>query len=440
MADKKSSKVPSGRASRFAKVAGLAGGLAGGMLAEGARKIRAGERPKTSDLLLTPANAKRVADQLANMRGAAMKLGQILSMDTGDLLPAEWTDVLARLRSEADAMPASQLEAQLEAALSDEWPELLYDFKYSPIAAASIGQVHRAIGPKGKPVALKIQYPGIARSINSDVDNIATVLRVSGILPEGVELQPLLDEVKVQLHEEANYLLEAEHMQRYRGKLADDDRFLVPEYYPELSSESVLCMSFMPGEAIETLIEQDQDERNRVVAALVELMFTELFDWRTVQSDPNFANFLYQVDTGTIVLLDFGATRRFKAAFMNNYKSLAKAAIAEDRGRLLKAAMKLGYLSEQANEDITELLLDMFMLAAQPMIHDEVYDFGASDIASGMQEIGWRLQEEVQDKQSGWHSPPVDAMYLHRKIAGTFMLATRMGAQINVHQAISEHL
>ncbi len=440
MADKKSSKVPSGRASRFAKVAGLAGGLAGGMLAEGARKIRAGERPKTSDLLLTPANARRVADQLANMRGAAMKLGQILSMDTGDLLPAEWTDVLARLRSEADPMPASQLEAQLEAALGDEWPELLYDFKYTPVAAASIGQVHRAIGPQGKPVALKIQYPGIARSIDSDVDNIATVLRVSGVLPDGIELQPLLDEVKVQLHEEANYLLEAEHMQRYSQRLAEDSRFLVPEYYPELSGKSVLCMSFMPGQPIESLIEQDQQERNRVVTALVELMFTELFVWRTVQSDPNFANYLYQSDRGAIVLLDFGATRTFKAAFANNYKSLAKAAIAKDRGRLLNAAMKLGYLSEQANEDITELLLDMFMLAAQPMMYDEAYDFASSDIATGMQEIGWQLQEKVQDNDSGWHSPPVAAMYLHRKIAGTFMLATRMRAKVNVHKAISVHL
>ena len=133
--------VPTGRVRRFAKVAKLAGGIAGGMLAEGSRQLRAGNRPRARDLLLTPGNAKRVADQLAEMRGAAMKMGQILSMDTGDLLPRELADILARLRSDARAMPNDQLEAAMTQAYGDDWESLFYNFEYAPLAAASIALV-----------------------------------------------------------------------------------------------------------------------------------------------------------------------------------------------------------------------------------------------------------------------------------------------------------
>ncbi|MGI9292426.1 MAG: ABC1 kinase family protein, partial [Pseudomonadales bacterium] len=272
-------KVPTGRLSRLARVAGLAGGVAGGMLAEGVRQLRAGDGLNASDMLLTPANAKRVADQLASMRGAAMKLGQILSMDTGDLLPKELTDTLSRLRADAQAMPMQQLEAQLESVYGDDWQELLYGFDYQPLAAASIGQVHRSFSPDGKHIVLKIQYPGIAKSIDSDIDNIATVLRVSGLLPKGFDIKPLLNDAKKQLHDEANYLLEASYQHAYQKHLADDDRFIVPQIFDELSSETILVMGYVDGEPIETLIDYPQAERDRVMTALVDLMFTELFDW-----------------------------------------------------------------------------------------------------------------------------------------------------------------
>lgn len=140
--DKNQKAVPTGRVSRFAKVAKMAGGVAGGMLAEGTRQLRAGKRPRARDMLLTPGNAKRVTDQLADMRGAAMKMGQILSMDTGDLLPKELTDILGRLRSDAKAMPIEQLEASMTQAYGADWEELFYNFEYAPLAAASIGHIH----------------------------------------------------------------------------------------------------------------------------------------------------------------------------------------------------------------------------------------------------------------------------------------------------------
>ena len=192
--------VPHSRVSRFSRMVRLASGVAGGMLVEGGRQLAQGNRPKTSDLLLTPANARRVADQLAQLRGAAMKVGQLVSMDAGDVLPPELTEIMARLRSDAHSMPAKQLEAQLRENWGEDWDERVYQFSQKPIAAASIGQVHEAISLRGKRLAIKIQYPGIRKSIDSDVDNVATLLRVSRLVPRQLDIKPLLAEAKTQLH------------------------------------------------------------------------------------------------------------------------------------------------------------------------------------------------------------------------------------------------
>lgn len=428
--------VPTGRVSRFAKVAKLASGVAGGMLAEGTRQLRAGKRPRARDMLLTPGNAKRVADQLAEMRGAAMKMGQILSMDTGDLLPRELADILSKLRSDANSMPIEQLEAAMSEAYGPDWEELFYNFEYAPLAAASIGQVHRTISPDGREIVLKIQYPGVAESIDSDVDNISTLLRMSGLLPDELDIKPLLEEAKIQLADEADYLKEAEFLKAFGEVLADDDRFVLPEVLPELTHSNVLAMTYVNGAPIETLIDQPQEERDRVMAALLELMLTELFELKMVQTDPNFANYQYRASTGEIVLLDFGATRRFKKSFVSNYKKLAVAAVEGDRDKVAKAAEKVGYAMGDADSEYREVVLDLFLFALEPLSSDSLYDFAASDIPGKMAE----MTESVSDYRDFWQVPPTDAVYFHRKLGGMFMLASRLKARVNVYQLLQRWL
>ena len=317
---KKDAPVPTTRIGRFARVAKLAGGVAGGMLAEGSRRLRAGERPRARDMLLTPANARRVADELASMRGAAMKLGQMLSMDAGDFLPEELANILARLRADADTMPPGQLNKTMTGAYGEDWEELFYGFEMQPIAAASIGQVHRTLSPDGREIVLKVQYPGVAKSIDSDVDNIAGLLRLSGLLPESFDISPLLSEAKLQLKAEANYLTEAGYLRQFGELLADDERFVVPEVLDELTTEHVLAMTYVESQPIEVIADLPQAERDRIVTAMIDLMLWEFFELRMVQTDPNFANYRYQPETGKTVLLDFGATRKFKAGFVNDYR------------------------------------------------------------------------------------------------------------------------
>ena len=428
--------IPTSRVGRFARVARMAGGVAGGMLAEGTRQLRAGKRPKARDMLLTPANARRVADQLATMRGAAMKVGQILSMDTGDFLPKELADILARLRSDARYMPPGQLDQVMTDAYGEEWERLFYNFEHRPLAAASIGQVHRTTSPDGKDIVLKVQYPGVANSIDADVDNIASLLKLSGLLPAEVNVQPLLDDAKEQLKDEADYNKEAEFLAAFGDLLSDDDRFLVPQVIPDLTRKTVLAMTYVSGRPIETIADLEQAERDAVMSALVELMFKELFELRMVQTDPNFANYQYNAVSGKIVLLDFGATRRFKASFVNAYRSLIKAAIAGNETRLVAAAEKVGYAMGEEDTDYRELVLSLFLLALEPVKEDAPYDFAASDMARRMSEMG----EDVTDYRDFWQVPPTEAVYFHRKLGGMFLLASRLKARVNVHALVKQFL
>ncbi|WP_300464274.1 AarF/ABC1/UbiB kinase family protein, partial [uncultured Nocardioides sp.] len=245
--------VPSSRIGRLSGFGRLAGGVAGGMLAEGARRVASGERVRMNDLVLTPGNIGRLTERLSHLRGAAMKMGQMLSMDAGDALPSELSEILAKLRDNADFMPPRQLDKVLTEEWGSDWRTNFRRFEPRPIAAASIGQVHRALTRDGRTLAIKVQYPGVAQSINSDVDNVATLLRVTGLLPKELDIAPLLAAAKEQLHEEADYRREGRMMQRYGELLAGHDAFVVPTLDEELTRDRILAMSYEEGRPVEQL-------------------------------------------------------------------------------------------------------------------------------------------------------------------------------------------
>lgn len=434
MPEPRTSPVPSGRWSRLARLGSLATGVAGGMLAEGARQLAQGKRPKISDLLLTPANARRVANQLAQLRGAAMKVGQLISMDAGDLLPPELGDILARLRSDARPMPKKQLESVLVANWGADWHKQFHQFSFVPIAAASIGQVHQAHTLDGRHLAIKIQYPGVRQSIDSDVDNVATLLRLSGLLPKNLDIAPLLKDAKRQLHDEADYLREGAHLQRYGSLLAQAPEYLVPALHADLTTQSVLAMSFVEGVEVESLAGAPQAERDRIAGLLIHLLMRELFEFRLVQTDPNFANFRYAPGTRQLVLLDFGATRPFKVRMVAGFRRLMAAASVGDRAAMSVAAQRIGYFDEHTQVRHQNAVLDIFEQAFEPLRFEGLYDFGASDLPRRIHETGLALGLD----REFWHVPPADVLFLHRKLGGLYLLAARLKARVNV-QALARH-
>ncbi len=434
--DRNSARVPSGRLSRLGKLGSLATTVAGGMIAEGARQLAKGHRPKASELLLTPANARRVADQLAQLRGAAMKVGQLMSMDAGDILPPELTEILARLRADAKPMPLSQLATILEANWGAGWNQRFRQFSFEPLAAASIGQVHSAHTKNERHLALKIQYPGIRESIDSDVDNVATLLRVSGLLPKHMNIAPLLEEAKRQLHDEADYALEASWIKRYRELLANHADFTLPEVHDDYCTPNILAMSFVGGVPVESLAAAPQTTRDRVLRLLLELLCREIFEFRLIQTDPNFANYQYDHATERLVLLDFGATRLYPATITEAYRQLMRGALTQDRAQMDDAAQRIGFFSDYIRPEQREAVINVFQQACEPLCYDGDYDFGTSNLAARIRDVGMELSTEKEY----WHTPPADALFLHRKLGGLYLLAAKLRARVNVRAVFLPYL
>jgi predicted unusual protein kinase regulating ubiquinone biosynthesis (AarF/ABC1/UbiB family) len=430
------SAVPSSRLGRLVRLGGMATGVAGNMLLAGAQQLAQGKRPKISSLLLTPANALKITQQLSQMRGAAMKVGQLMSMDAGDLLPPEIAAVLARLRSEADAMPERQLRAVLSANWGAKWQQRFLSFSFTPIAAASIGQVHRATTQDGRDLAIKIQYPGVRKSISSDVNNVGSLLRLAGLLPKTLDIAPLLQQAKRQLREEADYEAEGMHLRRFAELLANASEFVVPALHPDLTTKNVLAMSYVAGVPVESIADAPQAQRDRALSLLVSLLFRELFEFGLMQTDPNFANYRYDPQSQQLILLDFGATRSFSPAFGQAYQQLMCAAMAGDRDAMGRAGQTIGYFDRDTQAKHQAAVLDLFEIALEPLMFDGSFDFGTTDMARRLREAGLALGLD----QDFWHIPPIDALFLHRKLGGLFLLAAKVKARVNVRQLAQPYL
>ncbi len=430
------SSVPRSRLGRLAHLGELAGRVAGGMLAEGLRQAAQGNIPRPADLVLTPANVRRVADKLSELRGAAMKVGQLLSMDAGNLLPAELTELLARLRAHARPMPMSEVVAVMQQAYGKGWEQQFKRFSFTPMAAASIGQVHAAVSQSDRHLALKIQYPGIRQSIDSDVDNVATLLRISRLIPGELDLKPLLQEAKRQLHEEADYRRESGHLRHFSEWLKDTPAFRVPGVEAHLTRENILAMDFLEGEPIESLASAARATRDRVTGLLLDLFFRELFEFGMIQTDPNFANYLYNADTRQIGLLDFGATRRYSGAVIAAYRGLLEAALREDHKAMTESAEAIGYFREDIHAHQHAAVMELFVLATEPARTRGRFDFGTSDLAVRIRDAGMALSLD----QGYWHTPPADAVFLHRKLGGLYLLAARLRANIDVRAILERFL
>lgn len=424
----KSLAIPSGRLTRMARIGGLTTSLAGSVAANGARTLLSGQRPRLQDLILTPANMSRVADQLSKMRGAAMKAGQLLSMEASDILPGELAQILERLRAEAYFLPPAQLKKVLIANWGADFMKRFRRFDVRPVAAASIGQVHRAQTRDGRDLAIKVQYPGIRRSIDSDIRNLGLVLKGARVVPESVDLARILEDARQQLHEEADYLREATAQERFRKALADDPGFLVPVVHRDFCTPDILAMDFIPSVPIEQTLDIDQGTRDRVANRLLALVLRELFDLATMQTDPNFANFRYQTETDRIVLLDFGATRQFDPDLVAAYRHLMMACREGDGERALTIMAQIGLTAPEVPERDRRMLLDLFEMAVDPLITGGVFDVGQSDLLARLRAAGMRLAWE----QEAVHVPPAQSLLLQRKMMGSYLLAERLGARVDL--------
>lgn len=430
----KPSRVPSSRLSRMAGMGGVVAGIASRSMLEGVKRLGRGEIPRPSDLLLTATNITKITDELARMRGAALKLGQLLSMDAGEILPRELADLMARVRSDANFMPQEQLNSVLANSWGADWKGRFETFEMWPVAAASIGQVHRAKARDGRELAVKVQYPGVARSIDSDIDNVVSLFRLSGLAPPKATLDPLVAEAKRQLHEEADYNREAANIERFVTHLGDNKNFLVPQVQHDLSDEHILAMSFVPGVPVEQTEKLDQTTRNHIVSQVLQLAIDEVFRFGFVQTDPNFANYTYDGHSGRIGLLDFGAARMFPNETVSGYRDFLRAGLEGDREKLRELAVKLGFYSAGTSAVHRNMIDAMIVHVFGALRKDEVFDFSNEWLLEKLRTTGMELTLD-----RGFNEiPPMEVIYLQRKAAGLYLLGRRLNAKVPLRRMFQE--
>ncbi|XP_004459036.1 atypical kinase COQ8B, mitochondrial isoform X1 [Dasypus novemcinctus] len=425
-------KVPASRISRLANFGGLAVGLGLGALAEVVKKsLPGGHLPSdgqsqpVSNPFLSEANAERIVQTLCTVRGAALKIGQMLSIQDSSFISPQVQRIFERVRQSADFMPRWQMARVLEEELGKDWQTKVGFLEEVPFAAASIGQVHQGVLRDGTEVAVKIQYPGVAQSIRSDVQNLLAVLKASMALPEGLFAEQSLQALQRELAWECDYRREAACAQNFRQLLADDAFFRVPAVIEELCTTRVLGMELAGGVPLDQCQGLSQDIRNQICFQLLRLCLRELFEFRFMQTDPNWANFLYDASSHQVTLLDFGASREFGTEFTDHYIEVVKAAADGNRDRVLQKSQDLKFLTGFETKAFSDAHVEAVMILGEPFATQGPYDFGAGGTARRVQSlIPVLLRHRLRP-------PPEETYALHRKLAGAFLACARLGAHIS---------
>ncbi|PNP48359.1 hypothetical protein TGAMA5MH_00643 [Trichoderma gamsii] len=420
------SKVPATRFSRILNYGGLAAGMLGGAVTESMNRAFGGGGE--GSVLLSGGNMERLVAKLSRMRGAALKLGQMMSFQDSKMLPAPLQEVLQRVQDRADYMPAWQRDRVLASNLGSEWRDLFSEFEEKPIAAASIGQVHKAVlKSNGKRVAVKIQFPGVADSINSDLDNLGILLTATKLLPKGLYLNKTIDNARLELGWECDYLREAECANRYKQLLrGEEDVFEAPDVYPEASGKQVLTMDFLDGIGVTRVNSFTQEQRDWIGTQILRLCLREITEFKFMQTDPNWTNFLYNAATNKLELLDFGASREFPEEFISQYVRLLESASRSDREGVKRFSEGLGYLTGHESRTMLDAHIQSVLTLAEPFLDSapEVYDFKDQTITERVKAlIPVMLHERLAP-------PPEETYSLHRKLSGAFLLCARLESKV----------
>ncbi|XP_071869990.1 ubiquinone biosynthesis protein COQ8, mitochondrial isoform X1 [Bombus fervidus] len=433
----KAQKVPSTRLQRMISFGTLGVGLGVGTVAEYTRRTLGLKKQSLGDtfdsLFLTKANAERIVSTLCKVRGAALKIGQILSIQDETIINPEIQKVFERVRQSADFMPKWQVEKVLATEFGHDWKNKLATFEDRPFAAASIGQVHHGTLLNGQDVAIKIQYPGVAMGIQSDVENLVGIMKVWNIFPKGMFIDNLVEVAKRELAWEVDYVREAECTRRYKQLIEPYLDYYVPAVVDELSTNQIFTTEMVEGIPVDKCTSMDMETREHICKLIMSLCLKELFVFRYMQTDPNWSNFFYNTNTRQLILLDFGACRGYEKSFMDKYIEIIYAASEGDRNKILNLSREMGFLTGYESKLMEEAHVDAVMVLGQVFDkNSKYYDFGGQDVTK-------RIQSLVPTILDHRLCPPPEEIYsLHRKLSGVFLLCAKLQVKINCRDMFRE--
>ena len=394
--------------------------------------------------------AQYLVSEIGKLKGSIVKIGQMMALYGEHFLPEEITQALNTLNNQTVALAWPAIQSHLQEQLGSKLDELTID--HEPIGTASLAQVHRAIRKSdGQELVLKIQYPGVAEAIDSDMNLFKNMLKLTRMVPQTREFDQWFDEVRDMMHREVNYEIEAATTRRFAERLRDDSRYVVPEIIDDFCADKVLCMTFERGVPINSpvMLSLPQERRNQLGEASLEIAVRELFEWGEMQTDPNFGNYLVRLADADhakdrIVLLDFGAIRQFDRNLLAVAHNLIQAGYHHNKDEMVNAMT--GYEFFDAMPDnVKPGMADVFLLATEAFSHPSNNPDLPAGIMDQQDRYDWKksqlhsrvMQQAAQSMASRYFSvPPKEFMFISRKFIGAYTFMTVIEAKTNVRRMI----
>ncbi|MDF1780937.1 MAG: AarF/ABC1/UbiB kinase family protein [Alcanivoracaceae bacterium] len=425
------SSTPTGR---LLRLTGMTTSIASRVAGHQVKKLFQSEEASARDREKLMRNVgKQVAETLGEMKGAVMKVGQIASQ-MQDLLPEEIAQALEVLQKASAPMPFSIIRRQLRQELGDDPLNLFATFEDIPFAAASIGQVHRATLKDGTDVVVKVQYPAVKESIDSDMRQLRRILRLGALFKVNeATLDAIFKEIRTQLAEELDYEKEASNIQRFREFHQDDDWLIIPNVISELSTGKILTLVYEPGDDLQALESDErytQDMRNLLGVRLFEAIGKQIFFLREVHCDPHPGNFAFRPDGG-LIMYDFGATKRLDETDLIGMRHLMRAAYADDFEAVDQALIELE-VRKPDSPAVDEAFYRKWVNLLIPPFSDTPFDFSHSrlhiELVKETRNTPWRYLESFQ--------PSARTLQINRIFGGHYWTMVKLGVNTSFRDQI----
>ena len=422
-----------GRLGRLASLGGMAARLAGGAVASGAKRVARGRDAALEEL--HQRTARQLLETLGGMKGLPMKVGQILSFMDGVVPPAYqgiYSQALSRLQAKGDPLPWDKIERVLTEELGQPPGEVFARIEREPIAAASIGQVYRAELPSGRAVAVKVQYPGIADAIRSDIRNVKTLVKTLQAALPHVDSDRMAHDFAQRIRDELDYSLEAQHQQAFADAWREDERVVVPEVVHELCTRRVLVTELIEGLSFAEFVQQGSpEERSEAGEVLFWFVFRSILQDGRFNADPHPGNYLFP-GGGKICCLDFGCVQDYDTSAREAFADLIEATIAGQRGDALwEVISRFLQLGRDTQEPLREVIEDYLLFCFEPVTAPQPFRY-TRDYTRRLSDLTLRAKMRVMRGlfRTGWRDPQREGLaLLSRILFGTNSLLAALEAE-----------